>query len=201
MIRVLIAAPSAVVRAGLETLVASAEGLTVAGSFPDLAAVDSLRPDVVLAALPPGEIAAARDGAATAYVLLSGAADPAWTAEALRAGVKAILPSDVSPAAILAAVELAANGLASIDPRQLEELLAAAGPQRAASPADSDLTARERQVLILLAEGAANKTIAWKLDISEHTVKFHVASILAKLHAGTRTEAVSIGIRKGIVLL
>ena len=53
----------------------------------------------------------------------------------------------------------------------------------------------------MLAEGAANKTIAWKLAISEHTVKFHVASILAKLGASTRTEAVTVGIRKGLVLL
>ncbi len=53
----------------------------------------------------------------------------------------------------------------------------------------------------MLAEGAANKTIAWKLDISEHTVKFHVASIFGKLGAATRTEAVAIGLRKGLVLL
>jgi DNA-binding NarL/FixJ family response regulator len=53
----------------------------------------------------------------------------------------------------------------------------------------------------MLAEGAANKTIAWQLKISEHTVKFHVAQILAKLHAGTRTEAVTIGIRKGLILV
>ena len=52
-----------------------------------------------------------------------------------------------------------------------------------------------------MAEGAANKTIAWKLGISEHTVKFHVASILTKLNAASRTEAVAIGIRKGLVLL
>lgn len=53
----------------------------------------------------------------------------------------------------------------------------------------------------MLAEGAANKNIAWKLGISEHTVKFHVASILAKLNAATRTEAVTLGIRKGLILI
>jgi DNA-binding CsgD family transcriptional regulator len=52
-----------------------------------------------------------------------------------------------------------------------------------------------------MAEGAANKAIAWKLAISEHTVKFHVASVLAKLNASTRTEAVAIGIRRGLVML
>jgi len=63
------------------------------------------------------------------------------------------------------------------------------------------LTARELEVLRMLAEGAANKNIAWKLAISEHTVKFHVAQILGKLNAGTRTEAVTLGIRKGLILL
>ena len=60
---------------------------------------------------------------------------------------------------------------------------------------------RELEVLRMLADGAANKTIAWKLEISEHTVKFHVAQILAKLNAGTRTEAVTVGIRKGLILV
>ena len=53
----------------------------------------------------------------------------------------------------------------------------------------------------MLAEGTGNKTIAWKLGISEHTVKFHVASIMGKLNATTRTEAVAIGIRRGLILL
>ena len=53
----------------------------------------------------------------------------------------------------------------------------------------------------MMAEGAANKTIAWKLGISEHTVKFHVASILAKLDAASRTEAVTIGIRQGLIMI
>ena len=72
-------------------------------------------------------------------------------------------------------------------------------PQTAADA--GPLTPRELEVLRMMAEGAANKTIAWKLGISEHTVKFHVASILVKLGAGTRTEAVTIGIRKGLVLI
>jgi DNA-binding NarL/FixJ family response regulator len=53
----------------------------------------------------------------------------------------------------------------------------------------------------MLADGVANKNIAWQLKISEHTVKFHVAQILAKLNAGTRTEAVTIGIRKGLIMV
>jgi DNA-binding NarL/FixJ family response regulator len=63
------------------------------------------------------------------------------------------------------------------------------------------LTPRESEVLQMLASGLANKEIAARLTISEHTVKFHVASILGKLGAGSRTEAVSLGIRRGLVLL
>jgi DNA-binding CsgD family transcriptional regulator len=57
------------------------------------------------------------------------------------------------------------------------------------------------EVFAMLAEGAGNKTIAWKLGISEHTVKFHVGSIMSKLNATSRTEAVAIGIRKGLIML
>jgi DNA-binding NarL/FixJ family response regulator len=63
------------------------------------------------------------------------------------------------------------------------------------------LTPREIEVLRLLADGASNKLIAHKLGISEHTVKFHVTSILSKLNAGSRTEAVTLGVRKGLVYL
>jgi two-component system, NarL family, response regulator YdfI len=193
VIRLLIAAESAVVRAGLEALVASSPGVQVLGSFSDYSQVEALRPDVVLSAVLFEDLPAT----SAAAVLLTG---EAWSAEAVRAGVRAILPSNASAAEILAAVEAAAAGLAAVDPRDLDALVAAApsSPLSADSPL---LTVRELEVLRMLADGAANKTIAWKLDISEHTVKFHVASILGKLGASTRTEAVTIGIRKGLVLL
>lgn len=199
MIRLLIAAPSAVVRAGLEALAGSDPEIELAGSFPDLSAVDALRPHVVLAALPVEQLAAPADGAGPAVVLLSNEAQPAWTREALRLGLRAILPRDASANDVLAAVEAAARGMAVVDPHELEMLL----PGGAAAPArvSQVLTPRELEVLHMMAEGAANKTIAWKLGISEHTVKFHVASILGKLHAGTRAEAVAIGMRKGLILV
>jgi two-component system, NarL family, response regulator YdfI len=198
--RLLIAAPSPVVRAGLEALAASNPSLELAGAFPDLASVEALRPDVVLAALSPADLAPPANGRAPAYVLLTAEAQPAWTAEAVRLGVRALLPRDASAAEILAAVEAAAAGLAVVAPTDLEPLLHAA-PQPQVAPETSAITPREMEVLRLMAEGAANKTIAWKLDISEHTVKFHVASIFAKLNAGTRTEAVTQGVRRGLILL
>lgn len=203
MIRLLIVAPAAVVRAGLEALAAASPNIQLLGAFEDLAALDALRPDVVLAALPPALLAPPAGALHPAYVLLAGGEEPAWTQEALRLGVRAMLPRNASAGEILAAIDAAANGLAVIGPADLESLLAAA-PERfldSAAPAATTLTAREMEVLRMLAEGAANKAIAWKLAISEHTVKFHVASILSKLGAGTRTEAVAIGIRRGLVLL
>ena len=200
MIRLLIAAPSAVTRAGLETLVASSPSVDFAGSFPDLASMDAVRPDVVLCALPIAEIPPPADGRTPAIVLLTGESQPVWTQDALALGVRAMLSRDASANEILAAIDAAAAGLAVVDPRELATLVSAAAPAHT-SDSSSALTARELEVLRMLAEGAANKTIAWKLGISEHTVKFHVASILAKLNASTRTEAVTIGIRKGMILL
>lgn len=186
MIRVRIAAPSAVLRAGLEALVVSSPGMEVQESLPD----------VVLAALPPEELSPA-----AAIVLLSDDSQPAWTQELLRLGVRAILPRDAAAAEILSAVEAAAAGLAVLEPRELEILLASSAAPVPGSSETPPLTARELEVLRMMAEGAANKAIAWKLGISEHTAKFHVASILTKLNASTRTEAVTIGIRKGLVLI
>lgn len=196
MIRVLIAAPSTVLRAGLEALVASSPGMEVAGADSGLAALDSLAPDVVLSTEAPRDTV-------PPMVLLSSEAQPAWTADLLRLGVRALLPRDTSEGGILAAVEAAAAGFAAIDPRELEAMLGAETPLPVAAPPlePGVLTAREREVLRMLADGAANKAIAWKLNISEHTVKFHVASILAKLNASTRTEAVTLGIRRGLILI
>jgi NarL family two-component system response regulator YdfI len=200
VIRLLIAAPSAVVRAGLEALIASSPAVELAGSFPDLASLEDLRPDVVLASVPPDDLSPPANGYRPAIVLLSGETRIPWTLDLFRHGVRAILPPDASADAILAAVESAAAGLAVLDPDDLEPHLESAAPTPVLAETDP-LTPRELEVLRMMADGAANKNIAWQLGISEHTVKFHVASILAKLHAGSRTEAVTAGLRRGLILL
>jgi DNA-binding NarL/FixJ family response regulator len=176
--------------------------LQIVGSFPDLSTAEDLRLDVVLAALPLEEVATAVDGGVLPVVLLTNDAEPVWTLDAVRLGVRALLRRDVPPTVILAAVEAVAAGLAVVDPQDLDALLTstASAPVEAGGEA-SVLTERELEVLRMMADGAANKIIAWKLGISEHTVKFHVASILAKLGASSRTEAVTIGIRRGLVLV
>jgi len=199
--RIVIAAPSAVVRAGLEALLSGTPGWEVAGSFADASHVDSLRPDVLVAALPVSALHVVPN-VAPAIVLLTSEGQPEWTAEALRSGVRALLPRDAPAAAILAAVEAAANGLAVIDPQELEGLLGSPGPAvDAADTGTAPLTPRELEVLRMMADGAANKEIAWKLAISEHTVKFHVASVMGKLNASSRTEAVTRGLRRGLILM
>jgi two-component system, NarL family, response regulator YdfI len=200
VIRVAIAAESAVVRAGLEALAASHPGINLVGAYPDLSAIEALRPDVVLAALPLDELAPPGNGHSPAMVLLTSEPQPVWTLEAFRLGVRALLSRDASAEEILAAVEAAASGLAIVDPRELEALLALSAPAPASAETHT-LTARELDVLRMMAEGAANKAIAWKLGISDHTVKFHVASILGKLNAASRTEAVTIGVRRGLIFL
>ncbi len=207
MIRLLIAAPSAVVRAGLESIAATGPATEVAGAsgLEGLAAaVDRYQPDVLLASVeahrdaPTGELLslAGRPGA-PAIVVLAPDLQPPWTAEALRAGIRAVLPGDLGVREILAAIEAAAAGLVVLHPQDLPALAA----ERPLPPLPQILSPREIQVLTMLAEGDGNKTIAWKLGISEHTAKFHVASILSKLDAGTRTEAVTQGIRRGLILL
>ncbi|MBV9742650.1 MAG: response regulator transcription factor [Acidobacteriia bacterium] len=203
MIRLAIAATSAVLRQGLEALARSDPEIELAGAFPDLASLEALRPDVILAAVPLEDLPQPPDGYVPPVVLLDVAPNPAWTREALRAGVRAVLPRDASAEEILAAVNAAANGLAVLDPHDLESLLSSpAAASFASAPAEpAVLTQRELEVLRMLSEGEPNKTIAWKLGISEHTAKFHVASILTKLNASSRAEAVAIGIRKGLILL
>ena len=207
MIRVLVAAPSGVVRAGLESLVRGAQALELAGSEADLAslasAVERVRPDVALVEteFQSEESLVEMVAPASVVLLVSDPAGP-WLADALRAGIRAALPRDAPVGEIVAAIEAAAAGLVALHPGDIVALLPASRLDRpAATETGEALTPREIEVFAMLAEGAGNKAIAWKLGISEHTVKFHVASIMSKLNATSRTEAVTIGIRKGLVML
>ncbi len=112
--------------------------------------------------------------------------------------VKAALPLSASASEISAAVQAAAQDLTVLTTEQVHRWI----PARQVSEEEiavEELTARELEVLRMIADGFANKHIAADLGISEHTAKFHVAQILAKLNAGSRTEAVSVGIRRGLL--
>ena len=115
----------------------------------------------------------------------------------------ALLSNDATPAEIVAAIVAVAAGLVAVQPRAVArfELAPVSATAAATPPHVERLTPRERDVLTELARGVANKTIASNLAISEHTVKFHVASIFAKLGAASRTEAVAQGVRHGLIML
>jgi NarL family two-component system response regulator YdfI len=134
-------------------------------------------------------------------LLLDRAPAPGWWNQALRAGVRGILPAETEPSSFAAAVEAAARGLLVLHPDSVQT--ASAAGRSAIEPQElvESLTVREREVLQMISEGLGNKQIAARLKISEHTVKFHVASILGKLGASTRTEAVSMALRRGLILL
>lgn len=155
------------------------------------------------------------EGGAPALVVI-GDDEVEWVRDALRAGVvRALLPRGASGGEIVAAVEAVSAGLfafgadalaalLSATPRASDEPAAAQTSEEEPPPAGAELdalTLREREVLDMLAEGLSNKEIAWRMKISGHTVKFHVASIFAKLHVSTRTEAVTHGIRKGLIMM
>jgi DNA-binding NarL/FixJ family response regulator len=142
----------------------------------------------------PVEEALAELPAAVPVLALVG--EPARTRELLRAGVQGVVHRDASSEVLTAASVAVANGLAALDRESLRALLVPA------TPADSGLlTARERQVLDLVADGYSNKLIAERLGTSEHTAKFHVRSLLDKLGADTRTEAVAQAVRRGLLAL
>jgi DNA-binding NarL/FixJ family response regulator len=123
------------------------------------------------------------------------------------ASVYACLPAHASPREIGAALIAASQGLTLLTAAQAEMIFQTSAPRSRMHPSNAapapmlyeTLTPRESQVLRMMAEGLGNKEIAGQLGISDHTAKFHVASILGKLHAQTRTEAVTIGIRCGLV--
>ncbi len=111
----------------------------------------------------------------------------------------ALLLSDSDPDAIVAALAALEQGLTAIDPR-LTDMLGSAARGDYPPPSDA-LTARENEVLQLLARGLTNRAIAQELGITQHTVKFHVNAIMSKLHAQSRTEAVVRATQLGLIVL
>jgi NarL family two-component system response regulator YdfI len=124
-------------------------------------------------------------------LLLLDSADSAQIASALRAGIRGVIAWDATPQEMEGALHAINAGLVVTMP----------GAQQLPEDLTEPLSARELDVLDRLAEGLSNKLIAHALNISEHTVKTHVASIFAKLGASSRTEAVSQAIRRGLVML
>jgi two-component system, NarL family, response regulator YdfI len=214
VIRVLIAASSEIMCAGLEALLATYPGLVTVGRWHEIASlapqVEAQQPDIVLAEIESPDddtlatLEALIDGLhAPTFVVLTDDPYGVWAAELLRTGVQAILPRLAHASAIVTAIEAVAAGLVVLQRDTIESLLPllSSAPRALPDSSHQALTPREIEVLSMLAEGFGNKTIAWRLGISEHTVKFHLSSIFSKLNASSRTEAVTLGIRQGLIMV
>ncbi len=217
MIGILVAATDNIVRTGLSALVTASPELKLVGSLvgaDTLAAlVEELQPEVVLLELGRYDAEPVSEKLLTlgtisqqvsAIVVLTDDPQSEWTTEALRLGVRAVLPrSSATAEAIVAAIFAAAAGLVVLHFDLVDSLLSVPASVLRELPTSPPmaLTPREIEVLGMLAEGLGNKTIARRLGISEHTVKFHVSSLFTKLNAKSRTEAVTLGARQGLIML
>jgi DNA-binding NarL/FixJ family response regulator len=220
-LRVLVVADDPLVRGGLATLLAGKSDCVVAGqiaaSADILSDVEVYRPDVVLwdvgweseRAIPP--VSPAPHGASVShlealtvlqeadYPVVMLLPDRNRVIDAWALGVRGVLFRDADADRLVASLQAVGAGLAVLDTELAMSLLPPAVLDSA--PRDQVLTLREQEVLQLLAEGLPNKSIADRLRISDHTVKFHVNAIMSKLGAQSRTDAVVRATRQGLLLL
>ena len=206
-LRVLVVSHDPLARAGLAALLDQQPGCNVVGRVADdevkSPSLEVYKPDVLVWDLGwnsvpglerMGEITEGITGDAPPVLAL--VADQSQADEARIAGARGVLLRETDAGVMVPALFATARGLVVLDP----SLAARATTPRSSDPVP-DLTPRERQALSLLGEGLPNKTIASRMGISEHTVKFHVNSILGKLGAQSRTEAVTRATRLGLILL
>ena len=194
MIPVLVSATSPVIRAGLRATIEDLPDFDFAGAVNSSSLASQaaeLEAGVVL-----WQLAAEEEPASILHALrntpvLVLAQKPSM--DLIRSGARGVLPVDATPEQIGAALRALATELVVIAPEAIHRTQTA--------PLGSALTARETEVLRMIGAGLANKEIAYRLGISEHTVKFHVSALLGKLGAASRAEAIAIGVRRGIVLL
>jgi DNA-binding NarL/FixJ family response regulator len=206
-LHVLVVADDALARAGLAALLAAQDECAVSGEVPGDAdlelALEVYAPDVVVWDLgwdpaPALERLAELEGADPPLVALL--PEETLVGAAWAAGARGILPREVAVERLVAALRAVVQGLIVLDPTLAEALQLPQGDLTSESLIE-ELTPRELEVVQLLAEGLSNKAIAYQLDISEHTVKFHVNAIMGKLGAQSRTEAAVRATRMGLILL
>jgi len=204
-IRIAVAAASAVRRAGLESIIRSHAEFHLAGSFGAVASLVSFARntelDVIVIDTDSIRDLLLEPTSDAAIVLLTEVTEARSISRLLRSGVRAILSRESDPDDVLSAIYASYDGLVLLSTPTAESLAALFGDQPLEVEAElsEEITSRETDVLRMLAQGLVNKDIAARLGISEHTVKFHISSILDKLGASTRTEAVTLGIRRGLI--
>jgi len=208
-ITILVVDDHAVVREGLRAFLGLQDGFEIVGEAVDgeeaLEQAERLDPDVILMDL----VMPVRDGVSAMQVLkqrasrsrvivLTSFLEDDRLLPALEAGAAGYLLKNSQPAELARAVRAAHAGDAIIDPTVAARLVRALS-ERPATPAFDELTTRERDVLVLIAQGRSNKRIALELGISEKTVKTHVGHVLAKLDVTDRTQAAVLAVQAGLV--
>ena len=194
-IRVVVVDDHAVVRSGLEQLLSAEADIEVVGTADDgeqaVALVESTTPHVVLMDLSMPRVDGVEATRAVSsrfpevnVVVLTSFADRQRVLDALEAGASGYLLKDADPTEVAVAVRAAAAGGSPLDPKAARVLL----DSRRNRPTVT-LTAREREVLALVAEGLANKNIARRLGITERTVKAHLTSVFQAINVADRTQA------------
>ncbi len=214
-IRILLVDDHAVVREGLRAFLALQEGFEIVGEAADgEQAVDravELEPDVILMDLVMPNldgVSAMRElrrrggrAAKARVIVLTSFLDDDRLLPALESGAAGYLLKNSQPAELARAVRAAQAGEAIIDPTAAARLVSALSRERGSSGASAfdQLTGREREVLMLVAQGRSNKRIALELEISEKTVKAHVGHVLAKLGVTDRTQAAVLAVQHGLI--
>ena len=207
---VIVIAVSPVIRMGLSAMLDDNPKLTVVKSGSDIDSLTDefieLQPDIVLLDWNSSDfesISQSEQFLSATIILLNELEDIDFGA-ILNAGVKGILLQTSSESEIIAAVKAVASGLVVLHPEIIDNLQlqkSANFQQQADIKSIQTLTPREIEILQMLTPGLSNKVIAKQLNISDHTVKFHISSIFQKLNVSTRTEAVAVGVRLGLIML
>jgi len=203
LIRVTVVSPNPALRIGLRELLGNVPGILVTGEAADFEGLDLLTEETEVLLLASVPELPEMDEDSPAILLMTDRLEDAQMLAASQSRTWGILPLSASEEELTAALQALGEGLwvgtpALVQgmmrtPRQIELVSGDELPE--------PLTARETEVLQMIAQGLANKQVALKLDISEHTVKFHLSSLYAKLNVSSRTEAIRVGLSLGFISL
>ena len=202
MIRVTIVSPNSALRIGLRELLGRQPDIKVVGETVDLESVNEMETEVAVLA----SVSSARfvnRKSSFAILFLTDDVEPVRGMLNSNTQAWGILSPDATEDELTAAVRAVGEGLWVGAPGLVQSLIRLSGRRESSSEESlvEQLTAREMEVIQLMAQGLANKQIALSLSISEHTVKFHLSSLYAKLGISSRTEAVTRGIELGLISL